>query len=223
MKEDSDYLVERQRMVEEQIKRRDISDQRVIEALLRVPRHRFVPPEHRHLAYIDGPLPIGHGQTISQPYIVALMTQLLHLGGEENVLEIGTGSGYQAAILGCLAKQVHTIERHPDLASQAIRILKELAFDNVSVHIGDGSLGLADYAPYQAIIVTAAAPKAPHSLLDQLDLEGSLVIPVGGLWGQNLERWQRIGGRFDCETLVPVAFVPLRGEEGWQEDKWGID
>lgn len=221
--EDPDYLADRQRMVEEQIKRRDIYDRRVIDALQTVPRHCFIPEEHRHLAYVDGPLPIGNGQTISQPYIVALMTQLLQLKGDETVLEVGTGSGYQAAILACLAKQVHTIERHPGLAAQAIHILKELEIDNVSVHIGDGSLGLPEYAPYQAIIVTAAAPKVPKPLLNQLDASGRLVIPVGGLWGQNLECWQRQGDQFDREVLTPVAFVPLRGEEGWEEDKWDLD
>jgi len=214
------YTVERQRMVDEQIQSRDVRDLRVLEALRAIPRHKFVPPEHRHLSYVDGPLPIGSGQTISQPYIVALMTQLLRLSGEENVLEVGTGSGYQAAILGYLASQVHTIERHADLANAAVSVLKELRITNVQVHIGDGSLGLPEHAPYQAIIVTAAAPDVPHSLLDQLDDGGRLVIPVGGQWGQNLERWLRKGKNYKKEVLTPVAFVPLRGEEGWKEDRW---
>jgi protein-L-isoaspartate(D-aspartate) O-methyltransferase len=188
--------------------------------MLKVPRHRFVPAEHRHLAYVDGPLPIGSGQTISQPYIVALMTQLLLLTGEEKVLEVGTGSGYQAAILAELAREVHTMERHSELAERAQSILQELGYQNISVHMGDGSLGLAEFAPYQAIIVTAAAPKPPPALLEQLDEGGRLVIPVGGQWGQMLERWTRRGGRYEHEEFVPVAFVPLRGEAGWREDRW---
>lgn len=207
-------------MVAEQLMERDIRDQRVLEAMKTVPRHLFVPPEHRHLAYADGPLPIGGGQTISQPYIVALMTQMLRLVGDENVLEIGTGSGYQAAILAHLAREVHTIERYARLAENAAGVLKELGLANVHVHIGDGSQGLAEFSPYQAILVTAAAPEAPQSMLDQLDDDGRLVIPVGGQTGQYLQRWQRHGAGFTQEVLVPVAFVPLRGQSGWKEDKW---
>ncbi len=214
------YLQERKRMVEEQLQRRDIRDARVLQAMLSIPRHLFVPPEHRHLAYVDGPLPIGCGQTISQPYIVALMTQLLRLTGDEKVLEIGTGSGYQAAILGLLAKEVHTIERHADLAVRAERTLRKINITNVHVHIGDGSLGLADASPFQAILVTAAAPQVPKPLLEQLTDGGRMIIPVGGQWGQNLERWTREGSRYLQEVLVPVAFVPLRGEGGWREERW---
>jgi protein-L-isoaspartate(D-aspartate) O-methyltransferase len=216
------YTVERKRMVEEQIKSREVHDHRVLEALQAIPRHKFVPPEHRHLSYADGPLPIGSGQTISQPYIVALMTELLRIGGGDNVLEVGTGSGYQAAILGYLARQVHTIERHAELAKTAAGVLNELGIKNVQVHVGDGSVGLPEYAPYQAIIVTAAAPDVPHSLLNQLDDGGRMVIPVGGQWGQNLERWLRNGDDFKKEILTPVAFVPLRGEGGWKEERWEI-
>jgi len=207
-------------MVEEQLMERDIRDQRVLEAMKTVPRHLFVPPEHRHLAYADGPLPIGGGQTISQPYIVALMTQMLRLVGDENVLEIGTGSGYQAAILAHLAREVHTIERHAHLAENAAGVLKELGLADVFVHVGDGSQGLPEFSPYQAILVTAAAPEAPQTMLDQLDDGGRLVIPVGGQTGQYLQRWQRHGAGFTQEVLVPVAFVPLRGQSGWKEDKW---
>lgn len=210
-------------MVEEQLRRRGVNEPRLLQAMLKVPRHRFVPPEHRHLAYVDGPLPIGAGQTISQPYIVALMTQLLLLEGNEKVLEVGTGSGYQAAILAELAREVHTIERHAELAEGAKRILKELGYQNIHVHVGDGSLGLAEFAPYQAIVVTAAAPQAPPALLEQLDEGGRLVIPVGGQWGQMLERWIRRGARYEPEEFVPVAFVPLRGEAGWKEDRWDWD
>lgn len=218
--EEATFERERIRMVDEQLRRRGIHEPRLLQAMLKVPRHRFVPAEHRHLAYVDGPLPIGAGQTISQPYIVALMTQLLLLEGEEKVLEVGTGSGYQAAILGELAREVHTIERHAELAERARSLLQELGYTNIHVHVGDGSLGLAEYAPYQAILVTAAAPKAPPALLEQLADGGRLVIPVGGQWGQMLERWTRRGARYEQEEFVPVAFVPLRGEAGWKEDRW---
>lgn len=216
--EESFYEIERQRMVEEQLLSRDIRDRRVLQAMRTVPRHLFVPAEYRYLAYSDGPLPIGCGQTISQPYIVALMTQLLRLRGDENVLEVGTGSGYQAAILAHLARQVHTIERFPELAEQAAAVLKSLGLTNVQVHIGDGSLGLPDHAPFQAIIVTAAAPEVPRTLLDQLADGGRLVLPVGGKMSQFLERWRRRGAKFEQEILAPVAFVPLRGRYGWQDE-----
>jgi len=214
------YAAERQNMVEEQIAGRDIRDQRLLAAMREVPRHLFVPEEHRRHAYHDGPLPIGGGQTISQPYIVALMTQLLNLTGEETVLEIGTGSGYQAAILSQMAQQVHTIERDRRLAQTAASVLRELNYTNISMHIGDGSLGLPEYAPYQAILVTAAAPQAPPVVLEQLAEGGRLVIPVGGRMGQYLEKWQRRGETFTQDVLVPVAFVPLRGKYGWDND-WG--
>ena len=220
MDEEESYALGRQRMVDEQLRDRGIVAPRVLQAMEETPRHLFVLPEHRHLAYADGPLPIGSGQTISQPYIVALMSQLLGLNGSEKVLEVGTGSGYQAAVLGRLARGVDTIERHPDLARHAALVLKDLGLDNVFVHVGDGSLGYPENAPYQAIIVTAAAPQVPPSLLDQLDDGGRLVIPVGGMGGQSLERWIRHGQHFEQEVLVPVAFVPLRGKLGWKDDRW---
>jgi protein-L-isoaspartate(D-aspartate) O-methyltransferase len=220
MQDETRYLIERQRMVDEQIVARGLRDVRLLDAMRSVPRHYFVPPEYRHLAYADGPLPIGSGQTISQPYIVALMTQLLNLTGEEKVLEIGTGSGYQAAVLACLARQVYTIERHAELAKRAETTLANLNFLNVSVHVGDGSLGLPASAPYQAIVVTAAAPRLPQSLQDQLDDDGRIVIPVGGQLGQYLECWRRQGSEFTRDVLVPVAFVPLRGVQGWEEKEW---
>jgi protein-L-isoaspartate(D-aspartate) O-methyltransferase len=219
MDEESIYSAERARMVEEQLIRRDIRDKRVLVAMSNVPRHLFVLPQHRRHAYSDGPLPIGGGQTISQPYIVALMTQLLDLKGHETVLEIGTGSGYQAAILAQLAREVYTIERDHELAGHALQVLTSLGNMNVHVHEGDGSLGLPAYAPYQAILVTAAAPKAPQVILDQLDDEARLVIPVGGRFGQYLELWQRKGNKFIQDVGAPVAFVPLRGEHGWA-DEW---
>jgi protein-L-isoaspartate(D-aspartate) O-methyltransferase len=145
---------------------------------------------------------------------------LLELKGDEKVLEIGTGSGYQAAILSFLAAEVHTIERHKPLANQAAEILKSLNYDNVHVHTGDGTQGMPDGAPYQAIIVTAAAPSVPKPLLDQLDEGGRLVLPVGGRYSQVLERWYRRGEKHDHETITAVAFVPLLGQFGWKEDKW---
>jgi protein-L-isoaspartate(D-aspartate) O-methyltransferase len=220
MQDENRYLIDRQRMVEEQIAARGLYEVRLLEAMRTVPRHSFVPAEYRHLAYADGPLPIGSGQTISQPYIVALMTQLLCLTGEEKVLEIGTGSGYQAAILARLALQVYTIERHADLAKRAATTLNDLGFHNVSVHVGDGSLGLPEFAPYQAIVVTAAAPRLPQPLQDQLDDGGRIVIPVGGQLGQYLECWRREGAKYTRDVLVPVAFVPLRGVQGWEEKEW---
>jgi protein-L-isoaspartate(D-aspartate) O-methyltransferase len=217
MKDEAPYASERRQMVDTQIARRGIRDKRVLEALRTVPRHLFVAREYRHLAYTDGPLPIGSGQTISQPYIVALMTDLLHLKGEERVLEIGTGSGYQAAILGVIARQVHTIERHAALARRAAEILEELGLDNVHVHTGDGTLGLPEQAPFDAIIVTAAAPHTPQALLGQLADGGRLVIPVGSLGAQFLECWTRAGEDCKSEEIIPVAFVPLIGEQGWDE------
>jgi protein-L-isoaspartate(D-aspartate) O-methyltransferase len=218
MDEESQFEVERRRMVKEQISGRDIRDSRLLEAMQVVPRHLFVPREHRHLAYADGPLPIGGGQTISQPYIVALMTQLLNLKGSEKILEVGTGSGYQAAILAHMGAEVHTIERDPYLAERAAQVLSNLNLKNVYIHVGDGSKGLKSHAPYQAILVTAAAPSVPPALLDQLDECGRMVIPVGGRYGQYLEKWQRSGEEYSQDVLVPVAFVPLRGEHGWKND-----
>lgn len=215
MDEDA-YTIPRQRMVKEQLRERDIDDPRVLEAMSLVPRHVFVPLEHRELAYADGPLPIGANQTISQPYMVALMTQLLELSGDEIVLEVGTGSGYQAAVLAHLARRVHTIERHANLARLAARLLADLGLDNVTVHVGDGSRGLPEFSPYQAILVTAAAPQVPPALLEQLAEAGRLVIPVGGQNGQTLERWVRQGPGFKREDHGMVAFVPLLGEFGWQ-------
>jgi len=206
-------------MVEEQLAARDITDRRVLDAMRQVPRHVFVPPDLAEEAYLDTPLPIGHRQTISQPYIVALMTELLALRGQETVLEIGTGSGYQAAILAHLSRHVYTIERIPELAESARKILEELGYHNVTVVEGDGSQGLADHAPYHAIVVTAAAPEVPEPLKLQLANGGRLVLPVGRQHGQILERWIRRGDDFKRERLAPVAFVPLVGEYGWASDE----
>jgi protein-L-isoaspartate(D-aspartate) O-methyltransferase len=217
MANEAPFAAERIRMVDNQIASRGIRAERVLEALRAIPRHLFVGREYRHLAYSDGPLPIGQGQTISQPYIVALMTDLLALRGGERVLEIGTGSGYQAAILGMLARQVDTIERHAKLARRAAGVLEQLGLENVHVHVGDGTLGLPDHAPFDAIMVTAAAPSAPQALLAQLTEGGRLVLPVGSLGAQFLECWTRKGDDYHHEQVIPVAFVPLIGEQGWNE------
>jgi len=218
MMEEQDYELYRQRMVNEQLRERGIRNPRVLEAMSRIPRHLFVPFEYRAHAYSDGPLPIGHGQTISQPYIVALMTQMLRLKGSERVLEIGTGSGYQAAVLAYLAKEVHTVERLDYLAERAARVLDNIGFQNVFIHQGDGTLGWPPEAPYDRILVTAAAPIAPQTLLDQLEDGGRMIIPVGSRGGQHLEAWERQGPDFVHESVLPVAFVPLIGRHGWEED-----
>lgn len=213
----AEYEVERARMVREQLEGRDIADGRLLEAMRAIPRHLFVPDEFRHLAYRDGPLPIGADQTISQPYIVALMTQLLQLTGEECVLEVGTGSGYQTAILARLARQVFSLERVPELAALAARLLHELGRDNVEIHVGDGTQGLPDQAPFDAILVTAAAPSVPPPLKAQLAPGGRLVAPVGERDGQFLERWRRRGDAWHIERIAPVMFVPLIGRYGWSD------
>jgi len=210
----------RAEMVARQIEERGLCDARLLEVLRTVPRHCFVPEKLRSMAYDDNPLPIGNGQTISQPYIVALMTNLLHLTGTETVLEIGTGSGYQAAVLARLAAKVHTIERHSDLAERAAAVLAGLGLQNVTVHCEDGSLGWPDAAPYEGILVTAAAPAPPAPLLSQLAEHGRLVIPIGGRAGLVLQVWQRIGPAFEMEDIISVAFVPLRGSFGWSDDSF---
>src|SRR4030043_1032537 len=191
MEDETYYSNLRTHMVSEQIISRGIHDERLLDALRYVPRHWFVPEEYANIAYSDGPLPIGQGQTISQPYIVALMTELLELKGEEIVLEVGPGSGYQAALLAYLTRQVHTIERHEALAEKAEKVLLTLGLTNVVVHIGDGTLGLPEYAPFNAIMLTAAAPRVPQPLFDQLDEGGCLVLPEGAAGSQMLDRGRR--------------------------------
>lgn len=213
----TDYEKEREHMVESQLARRGIKDKRVLEAMRQVPRHLFIPEDMRSLAYCDGPLPIGHGQTISQPYIVALMTEFLELTGQEKVLEIGTGSGYQAAILSRLAHQVYSLERHAALAQQAEKVLAQLGYDNVVVRVGNGTLGWPEHSPYEAIIITAAAPEVPQPLPDQLADGGRLVAPVGSQWSQVLVKVRRQSDLLIRERLTAVAFVPLVGEYGWKE------
>lgn len=204
-------------MVRRQIEDRGIRDERVLAAMRAIPRHLFVPPGSRRSAYNDGPLHIGRGQTISQPYIVALMTEALELNGHERVLEIGTGSGYQTAILGRLVAHVYTVERIRELAVRAQDLFRRLDYDNISVHVGDGTLGWPDHAPYDAIIVTAASPDVPEPLTDQLAKGGRLVAPVGGNWSQSLIRIRKQNDRLRRRELTTVAFVPLIGEYGWPE------
>ena len=213
---DDEFSRARQRMLEEQIIARGIQDTRVLTVMGNLPRHCFISPDDLAWAYADGPLPIGHGQTISQPYIVALMTELLKLKPIDRVLEVGSGSGYQAAVLGELAAEVHSIEVIPELARQAEKTLTGLGYTNIHVHIGDGSLGWLEAAPYNRILVAAAAPEVPPALLDQLAEGGQLVIPVGSRSVQQLEVWRRTGQEFSHQKNVDVCFVPLRGRFGWQ-------
>jgi protein-L-isoaspartate(D-aspartate) O-methyltransferase len=204
-------------MVETQIRKRHVTDSRVLQCLERVPRHEFVPSEFRDRAYEDAPLPIGGGQTISQPYIVAAMTAALNLQGDERALEIGTGFGYQAAVLACLAKEVFTVEFRPELATEAAERLARLGHTNVHVHCGDGTLGLPEFAPYDAILVAAAAPSVPAPLLAQLAEGGRMVVPVGGVENQDLRLIQRSYDSFHTTTLEPCRFVPLLGAHGWKD------
>jgi len=212
---EQDYQEARLRMVEEQIRARRVTDERVLAALEKVPRHRFVSLAQRGEAYCDYPLPIGSGQTISQPYVVALMSELLRLTGEERALEIGTGSGYQAAVLAELCREVITVERFPEMAERAQRLLAELGYERITVIAGDGSLGYEPGAPYDAILVTAAAPKIAGPWLTQLADPGRLVLPLGSRYGQSLVRVTKREGRTSEENFGAVAFVPLVGENGW--------
>ncbi len=212
-----DYQGARALMVDQQIGARGISDARVLTALARVPRHLFVEEGRLGEAYADHPLPIGQGQTISQPYIVALMTELLQLQGHARVLEIGTGSGYQAAVLAELCREVISVERFPELAARARGLLADLCYENVRVVTGDGSLGYQTDAPYDAILVTCAAPKIAKPWLAQLVDGGRLVVPVGGRGGQSLLRVTMRDGQPTQEDFGPVVFVPLIGQNGWEQ------
>ncbi len=217
MIEVKDWRVERERMVQEQIVARGVKDERVIDAMKRVPRHLFVDKTYYHQAYNDYPLPIGNGQTISQPYMVAAMTELLELKGNESVLEIGTGSGYQTAILALLCNRVFTIERISELSFRARKVLNELGFNNINFMVGDGSVGWPDYAPYDGIIVTAGAPETPNALINQLADKGILVIPIGGEYFQTLNVIKKYKGVITRKELFECTFVPLVGKEGWED------
>jgi protein-L-isoaspartate(D-aspartate) O-methyltransferase len=207
----------RARMVDEQLRGRDIRNERVLEAMERVPRELFIPEDLRERAYDDAALPISAGQTISQPYMVARIAEELGLDGDEAVLDVGTGSGYQAAVLAELADHVDTIERIPELAEQARRNLEVAGYEQVDVHQGDGSRGYPQHAPYDAIAVAAAAPGFPQALYDQLTAGGRLVVPVGGRRGQRLEVIVRSPEGPAVLKSVPCRFVPLVGEEGFEE------
>jgi protein-L-isoaspartate(D-aspartate) O-methyltransferase len=202
-------------MVDDQLRRRDIVDQRVLDAMERVPRELFVPDGERRRAYDDAALPIGYGQTISQPYMVARICEVLGLRGDERVLDVGSGSGYQAAVLAELAGEVFTIERIPELAEQARANLAAAGYENVSVRVGDGTLGLPEHAPFDAIAVAAAAPGLPPQLYDQLEARGRLAVPVGGRGGQRLELIVRSPEGPAVVRSVPCRFVPLVGEGGF--------
>ncbi|MCK7611487.1 protein-L-isoaspartate(D-aspartate) O-methyltransferase [Roseibium sediminicola] len=213
------FAAEREAMVEIQLRRRGIHDDRVLAAMAKVPRHLFVPENHRHNAYWDGPLPIGSGQTISQPYVVALTCELLEIKPEDNVLDIGAGSGYAAAVLAELAARVVSIERLPELTDLARSNLEAAGYGNVEVLCADGTLGCPDKAPFDAIAVAAGAPAVPASLKQQLKVGGRLVIPVGTSKRlQDLVRVRRVSEQeFKTEDFGGVAYVPLVGAEGWSE------
>ena len=202
-------------MLRVQLRRRKIRDRRVLAAMAKVPRERFVSEGSRHEAYADRALAIDCGQTISQPYIVGLMTQALELAGSEKVLEIGTGSGYQTAILAELAGEVISIERYPELSEQAGEVLSALGYENVTLSVGDGTLGCADRAPFDRIIVTAAGAECPPTLLAQLVEQGILVMPLGGRTYQTLQAIRKVAGQPQSENLSTCRFVPLVGVHGW--------
>jgi protein-L-isoaspartate(D-aspartate) O-methyltransferase len=213
---EGDYALRRGVMVERQLRKRGIRDERVLAAMLSVPRHEFVPPESAGEAYDDRPLAIGHGQTISQPFMVAAMAEALQLSGSERLLEIGAGSGYQAAVLSLLARQVQTVETQEELAIVCRQRLQRLGYDNVRVHVGDGTLGWADQAPYEAIVVTAAAPEIPPPLVAQLAEGGRLLVPVGTTEEQQLQRVEKRGAEIVTRALHHCRFVPLIGQYGWK-------
>jgi protein-L-isoaspartate(D-aspartate) O-methyltransferase len=203
-------------MVSEQLRGRGIRDERLLAAMGKVPRERFIAPEYAREAYADSPLPIGEGQTVSQPYMVAAMVEALEVHPSDRVLEVGTGTGYEAAVLADLAAEVWTIERHAELADQARQILLQLGYENVHVICGDGSLGLPEQAPFDKIVVAAGAPQAPPSLLAQLADGGTLVVPVGNRVDQQLQVMRKVAGEIITTRHVLCCFVPLVGAEGWE-------
>ncbi|MGQ9744460.1 MAG: protein-L-isoaspartate(D-aspartate) O-methyltransferase [Dissulfurimicrobium sp.] len=211
------FKISRKRMVSQQLAPKGIVDERVLAAMSKIPRHLFVDEALWDQAYSDFPLPIGHGQTISQPYIVALMTQELGLKGDEKVLEIGSGSGYQAAILGELARSVFSVERIPALLVRARKTLDKLGYSNVYLKLGDGTWGWRDEAPFDAIIVTAGSPSVPKPLIEQLNDPGVLVIPVGDDYSQLLVKITKSNGKLEQKDITGVRFVKLIGEYGWKE------
>lgn len=205
----------RRNMVELHLRARGLKDERVLEAMTRVPRHEFIANEYRDKAYEDHPLPIDEGQTVSQPYIVALTLEALALRPSDRVLEVGTGSGYQTALLADLTQQVYSLERHEPLARQAEATLKRLGYTNVVVQYSDGSTGLPSAAPFDAVVISAAAPSIPASVFGQLREDGRMVVPVGPARAQNLQLVRKVEGRAVVTSLGACAFVPLIGEEGY--------
>lgn len=212
-----DYAVLRKRMVDEQLRARGIDDEKVLRVFSALERHKFIPAPLRASAYADFPVPIAEGQTISQPYIVALMTQLLALSGQERILEIGTGSGFQAAVLSMLAKEVFSIERFEGLARDAQNIFKELGVTNVAIKVGDGTLGWPEYAPFDRIIITAASPRIPLPLTEQLKENGKMIIPLGETFSQVLTLLERKEGKLSSSNVCGCVFVPLVGKYGAKE------
>lgn len=212
-----DFRESQSRMVEDQLLPRGVRDELVISAFKSVPRQDFIPAEYQDEAYADYPLPIGHGQTISQPYMVALQTQCLALKGGEKVLEVGTGSGYQAAILSRIAKEVYSVERFSEFAAAAEARMKKLGYLNFKVKVGDGTLGWEEHAPYDGIVVTAGAPGIPPDLVKQLKEGGRLVIPIGSEFGQVLTIAEKHGTNIKTAEVCGCVFVPLIGKEGWKE------
>ena len=212
------YSSERLQMVAGQLQARGIREERVLNAMARVPRHEFVSADYREQAYEDHPIPIAEGQTISQPYIVALMTEVLALSSKDKVLEVGTGSGYQTAILAELAQEVFSIERHPSLAESAQALLARLGYTNVRVIVGDGSAGVPEFAPYDGIMVAAAAPSVPDALWQQLAAGGRLVVPVGPPDAQELQLIKKVNGTALVHRIEGCRFVPLIGEHGYKQE-----
>lgn len=207
-----------EQMIQTQLVRRGIDDARVLDAMRRVPRHRFVRPEDQGLAYDDGALPTRHGQTISQPYVVALMTQMLDVPPGTRVLEVGTGSGYQAAVLAAMGAVVFSVERDAALASQAMTTLRELGYaEHVMIHVGDGTLGWAEHAPYDRVLVTAAGPMLPPALREQAADHARIVMPIGDRDTQHLVTFDRQGERWHRTDGLAVRFVPLVGRDGWTD------
>ncbi|MBI5358977.1 MAG: protein-L-isoaspartate(D-aspartate) O-methyltransferase [Planctomycetes bacterium] len=211
------FAIEKKQMITEHLLHRGINDSRILAAFQKIPRHLFVREEYEDSAYTDNPLPIGHGQTISQPYIVAYSLQALALRGDEKILEIGTGSGYQTALLAELTRQVYTVERIPELSDAAKARLDSLGYANITFKTGDGTLGLMESAPFDGIIVSAGAPFVPDSYKNQLTIGGKIVIPVGNEFSQDLLRITRTDeNKFSTESLCPCVFVKLIGEQGWR-------